>query len=315
MLSFQSVYYSYKKANYVLQEISFDLPEHGFVLIKGKSGSGKTTLINLLSGLDVPTKGQIFFNGSSLTKDKLEKYRQKEVSVVFQDLNLIRNLSIKDNLRIAFEASGFEYDETIAAGLFKNVGLDIKEINNRFPNELSGGQQQRIAILRALIKKPKAIILDEPTSALDYDNAEDILKILKRLSNHMLVIVASHDLLRLEKLSSLVISLDEERKKQATSEPYSIDNYIFNKKDRQRNSISTHSIVSFVFSLRYKNRFKIISSIFANALMLLLIVFSVSILFVDINKSLLSGQKSMHSPYFLSTLQEKKGWFLSISNF
>ena len=306
MLIFENVFYSYKKGKYVLNNISIKFPEYGFILIKGKSGSGKTTLINLISGLDVPTKGKIVFENEILSADRLDSFRKKEASIVFQDFNLIRNLSIRENLRIAFEASGFSYDENEAKKYFEILNLSFEDIIDRFPTELSGGQQQRIAIIRSLIKKPRILVLDEPTSSLDYSNAEDVLLILKKLSEKILVVVASHDLLRLEKLATNVISLDNEDEKGTNGLIIPIDGT--NKKyARNKKNLSFHSIISFVISLRFKNRFRIIGTLIANTLLLLLITFSSCLVFNDANESLLSGQKSMHSPYFLATLQEKKG--------
>ena len=288
MLIFQNVFYSYKKDEFVLKDLNIELPESGFVLIKGKSGSGKTTLINLISGLDVPTKGKIIFQNEPLTEKVLDDFRKKDASIVYQDLNLIRNLSIKDNLQIAFEASGFDYDEKIVKECFKIVSLNFDEIINRFPNELSGGQQQRVAIVRSLIKKPKILILDEPTSALDYNNAEDVLKVLKKLSEKILVIVASHDLLRLEKLATQVISLDYEDGNNNLDSNIDLEK-INDGGERHRKNLSFRSIFSFVLSLRFKNRFRIIGSIVANVLLLLLITFSSWLIFNDGNESLLSG--------------------------
>ncbi|HHT67579.1 MAG TPA: ATP-binding cassette domain-containing protein, partial [Erysipelotrichaceae bacterium] len=305
MIKFENVSYAYRKEEYVLNNLNVELPKYGFVLIKGKSGSGKTTFINLIAGLDIPTKGRIIFEEEPLTEKRLEDFRKKDASIVFQDLNLIRNLSIRDNLRIAFEASGFDYDEEIVKEYFKIVNLNFDETINSFPNELSGGQQQRIAIVRSLIKKPKILILDEPTSALDYSNAEDVLMVLKKLSEKILVIVASHDLLRLEKLASLVISLDEEDDKIVLESNIDIDKISSGGK-RHRNNLSFRSIVSFVLSLRFKNRYRIIGSITSNVLLLILITFSSCLIFNDTNESLLSGQKSMHSPYFMLSLQEEK---------
>ena len=314
MLIFQNVFYSYKKDEFVLKDLNIELPESGFVLIKGKSGSGKTTLINLISGLDVPTKGKIIFQNEPLTEKVLDDFRKKDASIVYQDLNLIRNLSIKDNLQIAFEASGFDYDEKVVKECFKIVSLKFDEIINRFPNELSGGQQQRVAIVRSLIKKPKILILDEPTSALDYNNAEDVLKVLKKLSEKILVIVASHDLLRLEKLATQVISLDYEEGNNNLDSNIDLEK-INDSGERHRKNLSFHSIFSFVLSLRFKNRFRIIGSIVANVLLLLLITFSSCLIFNDGNESLLSGQKSMHSPYFMLSLEEEKNGMHQYASF
>lgn len=304
MIRFEEVSYSYDKQKLVLNRVNLEFPDHGFVLIKGKSGSGKTTLINLLSGLDTPSSGRILFENEELKGKVLSEHRRQNVGVVFQELNLIRNLSIENNLKIAFEASGFEYDVEESKRLLEVVGLKYDEIASSFPNELSGGQQQRIALVRSLVKKPKILVLDEPTSALDYDNADDVLKILKKLSEKILVVVASHDLLRLEKIATKIISLDEQSEKHEAKE-INLDALPCESAVRTKKTLSLQTILPFVFSLRFKNRFRIIGSIIATVILTIMICFSSCLVFTDTNRVLLNAQSSMNPSYFSLSISKE----------
>ena len=311
MLKLEEITHYYKKQKRpALSSVSLDLPEAGFVLIKGKSGSGKTTLINLLSCLDSPTSGSIFFNDELLKGKKAEEYKKHDVAIVFQDYNLIRNLTIGDNMRIAYEAAGLEYDKEDVLSLLRFVNLeDYEDILNRYPSEISGGQLQRIAIARALAKRPRIIILDEPTSALDYDNANDILDKLKTMSREILVIVASHDLLRLEKYADYTISLNHGKA------DFAVINQVQKTSNemkecvplKSRNGFSMLSRLKYVLSLRKKNIFRLVSSCFVSVFSLIVSMVSFSLTFGDIERATMSGVTSS-SPFFLTSAVTDDGY-------
>ncbi|MGB9679655.1 MAG: ABC transporter ATP-binding protein [Thermoanaerobacteraceae bacterium] len=182
----------------VLNGIDLEINEGEFVSIMGPSGSGKSTLLYVLSGLEKPTSGSIFFKGEDLTllnDDKLSKMRRREFGFIFQFYNLIPNLNVEENITLPLELEGInrkEYNSNIDK-ILEKVGLIGKKQN--FPYQLSGGQQQRVAIARALIIDPKIIFADEPTGNLDSKAGEEILKLLYNLSkgNNKTVLMVTHD--------------------------------------------------------------------------------------------------------------------------
>ena len=180
-----------------LDHVSFTLPETGMVFLLGKSGSGKTTMLNLLGGLDAPTEGELCIDGTSsknFRQKDWDAYRNNYVGFVFQEYNLLDDLTIGANIALALNLQGkmskADAEQKIAAAL-EQVGLS--GYGSRKPGELSGGQKQRIAIARALVKNPQMILADEPTGALDSENGTQIFDLLKAISTEKLVVIVSHD--------------------------------------------------------------------------------------------------------------------------
>lgn len=176
-----------------LDQVNLTINEGEFVVIIGDSGSGKTTILNLIGALDKPTAGNIYVNNENITKlnnKKLNDYRANLLGIVFQNYNLIKNLSVLENLLIMKD---IKKDLLDPKEILKEVGLENKE--NAFPLELSGGQSQRVAIARALVKKPKLLLCDEPTGALDYENSKNIMILLKDLNkkNKITTIIVTHN--------------------------------------------------------------------------------------------------------------------------
>ena len=178
-----------------LVDVSFTLPEKGFVFVLGKSGSGKSTLLNLLGGLDTLTDGKIYLGKkdfSSFTEKEKREYKASFCGFIFQDYKLIDELTVKENIALSLELiSDEEEKEKRIDEILKEV--DLVGYENRYPKELSGGQKQRVAIARALIKKPKFVLCDEPTGNLDQKTSKQILDLLKRISKDCLVFMVSHD--------------------------------------------------------------------------------------------------------------------------
>lgn len=182
-----------------VHNVSFSLAAGSLVAVVGKSGSGKSTLLALLGALDTPTDGTITVDEQSVAKLRgrhLLAYRRSAIGFVFQNYNLIPNLSALDNVMLPMEFAGVPGRErrTRAEHLLRQVGLDgDKQL--RKPGRLSGGEQQRVAIARALANKPKLILADEPTGNLDQQTSKTIVDLLRSLaqSEDTTVIVVTHD--------------------------------------------------------------------------------------------------------------------------
>ena len=187
ILEIKNVTYNYSNSNEkVLSSVNQKFEIGKFYAIIGKSGAGKSTLLSLLAGLDKPQKGQILFKGNDIEKDGYSNHRKNNISLVFQNYNLIDYLTPLENVRLVNKNAS----ETI---LFE-LGLDKSQIN-RNVMKLSGGQQQRVAIARALVSEASIILADEPTGNLDVDTAGEIIKILKKLAKerNKCVIVVTHN--------------------------------------------------------------------------------------------------------------------------
>jgi len=175
-----------------LSNVSLSLDKNGLVFIVGESGSGKTTLLNLIGGLDLADQGEISVEECVLGKDiSLEKYRQNYAGFVFQEYNLLENLTVYENIAIAVSAcSKKELKEKIVKVLEK---VNLSGYEKRKINELSGGQRQRVAIARALAKNTSVLLCDEPTGNLDSGTSKEIFNLLKNISLEKSVIVVSHN--------------------------------------------------------------------------------------------------------------------------
>lgn len=177
-----------------LNDLSVSFPSKGLVFILGKSGSGKSTLMNILGGLDVADTGEFIIEGKNiegLSQVELDHYRNSHVGFVFQDFNIIETFTIYQNIGLALQLQGQKADKHRIDEMLEFVGL--KGFGRRKGNEVSGGQKQRIAVARALIKNPRIILADEPTGNLDSKTSDQIMNLLKKVSENNLVIVVSHD--------------------------------------------------------------------------------------------------------------------------
>lgn len=155
--------------------------EHGeFVAVVGTSGSGKSTLLHMLGGLDRPTSGKVFIDGSdifALGDDALTIFRRRSIGFVFQAYNLVPVLSVYENIVLPVELDGGTVDKSYLDDIIHTLGLESKLQN--LPSQLSGGQQQRVAIARALAAKPAILLADEPTGNLDSRTSQDVLALLR----------------------------------------------------------------------------------------------------------------------------------------
>jgi ABC-type lipoprotein export system ATPase subunit len=195
-----------------LQDVSFTLPEEGFIFVNGISGSGKTTLMNIMSGLDVPTSGEVLYgeqNICKLSKIQSDDLRNLHIGIVFQSFNLIDGMTVEENLAIPLRIQNLNVadEHTRIQEVLKFV--DMEGYEKRYANELSAGQRQRIAIARAIIKHPKIIFADEATGNLDESNTEHILELFDKISKSCLLVLISHDSNAAKKYADRIITLSD----------------------------------------------------------------------------------------------------------
>lgn len=163
-----------------LDGVNLEVEKGEFVMIVGTSGSGKSTLLHMLGGLDVPTFGKVIIDGKdifSLKDEQLTIFRRRKIGFVFQNYNLVPNLSVYENMILPVQLDGNMPDKDYMKQIIEVLGLEKKL--NYLPNNLSGGQQQRVAIARALLSKPEVILADEPTGNLDSRTSQDVIGLLK----------------------------------------------------------------------------------------------------------------------------------------
>ena len=185
ILALNKVNYSYTNGKKILNNISMEFEKGKFYTILGVSGSGKTTLLSLLAGLDEPQSGKILYNNQDIREKGYENHRKNNVSLIFQNYNLIDYMTPLENLKIVNPKA----DKSI----LNDLGLKDDEIN-RNVLQLSGGQQQRVAIARTLVADSPVILADEPTGNLDSGTEDEIIEILKTSAHKhgKCVIVVTH---------------------------------------------------------------------------------------------------------------------------
>jgi len=168
----------------VLRDVDATIGRGELAVLLGRSGSGKSTFLNLISGIDLPTAGEVVIDGTCLTRlSERERtlFRRRHIGFVFQLFNLIPTLTVEENLRLPLELNAVPGDGHRAAlALLEMVGLADRA--KSFPDRLSGGEQQRIAVVRALAHDPPLILADEPTGNLDLETGRQVLAVLDRLT-------------------------------------------------------------------------------------------------------------------------------------
>lgn len=195
----------------VLKWINLNIEKGQVVTIIGSSGSGKSTLLRCLNLLEVPTSGEINFNGVPLMdkNTNIDKIRTK-IGMVFQSFNLFNNKNVLDNCILAqvkvLHRTKKEAEE-IAHKYLCKVGMD--NFSKAKVTSLSGGQKQRVAIARALCMNPEVLLFDEPTSALDPEMVGEVLDVMKELSNEgMTMVIVTHEMKFAKDISDLVVFID-----------------------------------------------------------------------------------------------------------
>ena len=194
-----------------LDNVSFSVNKGEFIAIVGASGSGKSTLLHLMGGVDRPTSGKVFINGTNIyemSDDKLAIFRRRQVGLIYQFYNLIPILNVEENIALPVELDGRKVDKTDMDEMLKRLGLDQRK--NHLPNELSGGQQQRTSIGRALITRPSIILADEPTGNLDSKASEEIVELLRKSNKDLkqTIIMITHNL-EIAKCADRIIKIED----------------------------------------------------------------------------------------------------------
>ena len=190
----------------VLQGISLEMQDGDFVVILGASGSGKSTFLNVISGLERPDSGKVFYDGTDITvlsDNELTAFRKENVGFIFQQYYLLPNMDVDKNVKMGADLAGNKDYKTVIAA----VGLGEKL--HKYPGELSGGEQQRASVARALAKRPRVLFLDEPTGALDEQTGRQVLDYICKLQNEygFTLIMVTHNL-NIAEMANTVIKMN-----------------------------------------------------------------------------------------------------------
>lgn len=196
-----------------LDNVSFSVEKGEFVAIVGASGSGKSTLLHLIGGVDKPTSGKVYIDGSDIYKfdeEKLAIFRRRQVGLIYQFYNLIPILNVVENITLPLDLDNRKVDKKYLDNLIKTLGLDSRR--NHLPNELSGGQQQRTSIGRALITNPAIVLADEPTGNLDSKASDEIVELLKKSNRdyNQTIVMITHNM-EIASIADRILKLEDGR--------------------------------------------------------------------------------------------------------
>ena len=187
-----------KNKVHALNGVSLDIYEGEFCAIVGTSGSGKSTMLNMLAGLEKPTKGEVIIDGEHIEKmneNQLVKFRRDHVGFIFQSFNLLQTMTAQENVALPLVFRGEDKKERLkkAGDLLDLVGLPDHKKHK--PNEMSGGQQQRVGVARALVVDPEIIFADEPTGNLDSNTSKDIMNMMQKVvkEQRKTLVMVTHD--------------------------------------------------------------------------------------------------------------------------
>lgn len=190
------IYGTGKNQVVALDHVSFSVNKGEFLAIIGPSGSGKSTLLHILGGVDTPTSGKVYMEGTDVyaqNEEQLAIFRRRQVGLIYQFYNLIPVLNVVENMTLPVRMDGRPVNKEHLNELLEILSLKGRE--NHLPNQLSGGQQQRVSIGRALMNAPAVVLADEPTGNLDSKNSQEIVELLKYSNQkfNQTLIVITHD--------------------------------------------------------------------------------------------------------------------------
>ena len=225
-----------KNQIHVINNTSLELGETGITALLGPSGSGKTTLLNVISGLDKVNSGNIYINKKRITKvrsSKVDEIRNLNIGYIFQNFNLIEDLTVYDNVAIVLKMIGIKDKEEIKKKVdYVLYKVGMYKYRKRIAAMLSGGEKQRVGIARAIVKNPNIIIADEPTGNLDSKNTIEIMNIIKSISKEKLVILVTHEKEIAEFYATRIIEIKDGKivsdvENDSNELDYKIDNRIY----------------------------------------------------------------------------------------
>jgi putative ABC transport system ATP-binding protein len=203
-------YWNGPQKTVALENVNLEISKGELLAVYGPSGSGKTTLLFLLGGFDKPTSGRILLNGieiSNMNEQRLSKIRRSTVGFVFQNYNLVEDLTVQENVSLTMMFGGKTEEEMKerTSELLDEVGLVGKKRHR--PHQLSAGEQQRVAIARALANRPRLVLMDEPTGNLDQDNSRAIMHLVENImrAEGVTFVIATHNLEIVQETSSRLL--------------------------------------------------------------------------------------------------------------
>lgn len=196
-----------------LDHVSFTVEKGEFIAIIGPSGSGKSTLLHMLGGVDTPSSGKVYIDGTDIYKlndTKLAIFRRRQIGLIYQFYNLIPVLNVEENITLPLLLDDRNVKQDDLQELINTLGVGDRL--EHLPNQLSGGQQQRVSIGRALVNNPAIVLADEPTGNLDSKNSEEIISLLKLYNqkyNQTLIIITHDEKIALQ--ANRIISIEDGR--------------------------------------------------------------------------------------------------------
>lgn len=207
VVSLTKTYHNGREKVFALRDVSLSISSRDYLAVIGPSGSGKSTLLHIAGGLDLPTRGEVIFNGRSVYKMKdkeLSRWRRETVGFVFQFYHLIEELNVLENVAIACFREKRKSSLKKATDLLEYLGISHRR--DFFPSQLSGGEKQKTAIARALVNDPEIILCDEPTGNLDTDSREAVVRLLEKLNKEKskTVVIVTHNLELAERAGRVV---------------------------------------------------------------------------------------------------------------
>jgi len=214
MINLYNVTKVYTNGAKALNDISLTIQKGEFVFLVGPSGAGKTTLIKVIFREEIPTRGQVLFNGKNISRLKGREipYLRRKIGMVFQDFRLLPQKSVYENVAFALEVTGAsgKIIRSSVPEVLKQVGLAEK--SKMFPSQLSGGEQQRVCIARAIVNKPALLIADEPTGNLDPDTSWELMNLLSEINKtDTTIIMATHAREIVDSMKRRVIAMSDGR--------------------------------------------------------------------------------------------------------
>ncbi len=241
----------------VLHNISLTFPRTGLIAVIGKSGSGKSTLLNMISLMDKPSSGTVYYmdqDTSTWSSKRINDYHNKDIGIVFQHYHLLENETVLFNVMLPALIGGHSKKEAErkAIELLESIGFK-KELYHNKCSDLSGGEKERVAILRSIINNPKILLADEPTGALDSYNSLLVMETFKKISKNRLVIFVTHNNELVDKFANQVITIKDGKIKNSLKSKPS-DTIDFEKKKKKK--INSDFWVSHITGDNFKRRLK-----------------------------------------------------------